>query len=69
MLSILYTSELRLIVQVLMTRLYGKPAPAYRILKSERWVGRQHRGGAHHARFMRPICQAFTGAVDCKFVL
>ncbi|OJJ70526.1 hypothetical protein ASPBRDRAFT_208262 [Aspergillus brasiliensis CBS 101740] len=49
---------------LLMARLYGNPASAYRVLKSERWVDRQHDGttDVHYARFMRPHCQAFPSA-------
>lgn len=47
-----------------MTGLHDSPAAAYSVLKSERWVRRQHHGraGVHHARFMQPYCQAFPGA-------
>ncbi|KAJ5369278.1 uncharacterized protein N7496_009038 [Penicillium cataractarum] len=51
-------------IELLMARLYNNPASAYRVLKPERWVNRQHHGatGVHHARFMRPQCQAFPSA-------
>lgn len=64
-------------IEVLMTQLYGTTS-AYKILKSERWVRRQHQsmsvhhhGGAapaeiHHARFMRPLCQSFDASPSCK---
>ncbi|KAH6708782.1 hypothetical protein BKA61DRAFT_557600 [Leptodontidium sp. MPI-SDFR-AT-0119] len=50
-------------VEVLMARLFNNPTQAYRVLSSERWVGRQHRGASdnYHARFMQPMCQAFHG--------
>lgn len=50
-----------------MTRLYDNSASAYRVLKPERWVNRQHHGstGAHHARYMRSHCQAFPSAALC----
>ncbi|KAJ5174671.1 uncharacterized protein N7482_000548 [Penicillium canariense] len=49
---------------LLMARLYNNSASAYRVLKPERWVNRQHHGatGGHHARFMRSQCQAFPSA-------
>ncbi|GKZ32130.1 hypothetical protein AbraIFM66950_001289 [Aspergillus brasiliensis] len=56
---LIFSSEGRLAVG-----LYGNPASAYRVLKSERWVDRQHDGttDVHYARFMRPHCQAFPSA-------
>lgn len=68
-------------VEVLMTQLYATTS-TYKILKSERWVRRQHQsvsvpsrdhGGVvapseiHHARFMRPLCQSFDASSNCKF--
>ncbi|ORY12883.1 hypothetical protein BCR34DRAFT_286855 [Clohesyomyces aquaticus] len=49
-------------VELLMMRLQEKSNRAYEILKPERWTRRQHLGatGAPHARFMRPLCQAFA---------
>ncbi|KAI3320968.1 hypothetical protein HD806DRAFT_504125 [Xylariaceae sp. AK1471] len=48
-------------VEVLISRYYDASSSAFQILKPERWVGRQHQGGAnaHQARFMQPLCQAF----------
>ncbi|KAF8853541.1 hypothetical protein BDZ45DRAFT_75687 [Acephala macrosclerotiorum] len=59
-------------VEVLVARLFDNPAEAYRVLDSERWVGRQHRGGFgahqnHHARFMRPLCRTFRGISESLF--
>jgi hypothetical protein len=49
-------------VELLLVKLYGKPAKTYHALGSERWVRRQHRGAASklHTRFMRPLCQSFA---------
>ncbi|EKJ72997.1 hypothetical protein FPSE_06785 [Fusarium pseudograminearum CS3096] len=63
-------------VEVLISQLYKDKTQTYNILKPERWVRRQHhRGldtsnatsvkpGIHHARFMRPLCQAFRSSKD-----
>ncbi|KAF9767725.1 hypothetical protein IL306_015066 [Fusarium sp. DS 682] len=65
-------------VEVLMAQLCQDRTQAYKILKPERWVRRQHqrsqnfqsandeRREVHHARFMRPLCQAFRSAPNCK---
>ncbi|UZP46439.1 hypothetical protein NXS19_014251 [Fusarium pseudograminearum] len=65
-------------IEVLISQLYKDKTQTYNILKPERWVRRQHhRGldtsdatpdkpGVHHARFMRPICQAFPSSKDLR---
>ncbi|EYB22104.1 hypothetical protein FG05_09117 [Fusarium graminearum] len=65
-------------IEVLISQLYKEKTQTYNILKPERWVRRQHhRGldtsdatpdkpGVHHARFMRPICQAFPSSKDLR---
>ncbi|KAF5541831.1 ankyrin repeat [Fusarium mexicanum] len=61
-------------IEVLISQLYKDKMQTYNILRPERWVRRQHhRGlntldkapekpGIHHARFMRPLCQAFRSS-------
>ncbi|KAK5992178.1 Ankyrin repeat domain-containing protein 50 [Cladobotryum mycophilum] len=51
-------------VEVLITRLYGDLASAYRVLKPSRWVDQQHHGGdtntdIPHACFMLPFFHSF----------
>lgn len=55
--------------QILIHGLYGNNrSEAYRILRPERWVGRQHHGPLHehHCRFMRPLCQDFAGVIESE---
>ncbi|KAH8652160.1 hypothetical protein BX600DRAFT_472039 [Xylariales sp. PMI_506] len=48
-------------VEALIFRHCADRSSVYKILKPERWVGRQHHGDAnsHQARFMQPLCSSF----------
>ncbi|KAK3986005.1 hypothetical protein QBC44DRAFT_297910 [Cladorrhinum sp. PSN332] len=49
-------------VEALVASLQRNQSVTYKIFHPTRWAGRQHHGpeNVHHARFMRPLCQAFT---------
>ncbi|KAL4874565.1 hypothetical protein BJY04DRAFT_224908 [Aspergillus karnatakaensis] len=48
-------------IEALVFAHYGSRPSAYKVLKSDRWVGRQYQrdGSAHQTRFMQPLCQGF----------